>query len=67
MGQREMAFFFCMANGLRRVQRKQSHISAVLEYIHHQEHHHRKLTFQEEFIRFLKKYEIEYDERYIWQ
>ena len=44
-----------------------SHIPAVLDYIHNQEHHHRKMTFQEEFIRFLKKYEIEYDERYIWK
>ena len=44
-----------------------SHIPAVLSYIHNQERHHRKMTFQEEFIRFLKKYEIEYDERYIWK
>ena len=29
--------------------------------------HHRKISFQEEFISFLQKYGIEYDERYIWK
>jgi len=28
--------------------------------------HHRKLSFKEEFIEFLKRHEIEYDERYLW-
>jgi len=28
--------------------------------------HHRRVTFQDEFRSFLKKYEIEYDERYVW-
>jgi hypothetical protein len=32
-----------------------------------QEEHHHKTTFQDEFRRFLKKYEIEYDERYVWE
>jgi REP element-mobilizing transposase RayT len=40
---------------------------AVLEYISNQEEHHRKLSFQEEFVSFLKKHEIEYDEKYLWQ
>lgn len=40
--------------------------AAVLEYIQKQEEHHRKMTFQEEFILLLKKHGIEYDERYIW-
>ncbi len=30
------------------------------------EHNHRKVSFQEELISFLKKHEIEYDERYLW-
>jgi REP element-mobilizing transposase RayT len=38
----------------------------VKVYIANQEEHHRKVTFQEEFIAFLKRHEIEYDERYIW-
>ena len=39
----------------------------VMRYIANQEQHHRKRTFQEEFLAFLKKNNIEYDERYIWQ
>ena len=40
---------------------------AALTYIADQEEHHRKISFQEEFISFLKKHEIEYDERYLWE
>jgi REP element-mobilizing transposase RayT len=44
----------------------QSHVSQVQHYIMRQEQHHRRKTFQDEFRAFLKKYEIEYDERYVW-
>lgn len=43
-----------------------SAIPKVTEYIRNQKEHHRKVSFQEEFVRFLEKYEIEYDERYLW-
>jgi REP element-mobilizing transposase RayT len=36
------------------------------KYIFQQEEHHRKMTFQEEFLMLLKQHNIEYDERYIW-
>jgi REP element-mobilizing transposase RayT len=39
----------------------------VVAYIRTQEEHHRKMTFQEELIVFLKAHGIEYDERYIWK
>ncbi|HEX8890775.1 MAG TPA: IS200/IS605 family transposase [Pyrinomonadaceae bacterium] len=45
----------------------QSNALAVSEYIAHQEEHHRRVSFQEEFVSFLKKHGIEYDERFIWQ
>ncbi len=35
-------------------------------YIHNQEEHHKKMTFKEELILFLKEYAVEYDERYLW-
>ncbi|HNW50852.1 MAG TPA: transposase [Prolixibacteraceae bacterium] len=35
-------------------------------YIENQEAHHRKMSFKEELILFLKEYGIEYDERYLW-
>ena len=39
---------------------------AVARYIRDQEIHHRRVTFQEEFLAFLKKNGIAYDERYLW-
>jgi putative transposase len=44
-----------------------SNVSSVIRYIESQEEHHRKISFQEEFVVFLKKHGIEYDERYIWE
>ena len=43
-----------------------SEIETVVEYIANQPEHHKKRTFQEEFLAFLKKYGVEYDERYLW-
>ena len=40
---------------------------SVLDYIRDQEEHHWKLSFKEEFVAFLRKHEIEYDERYLWE
>jgi REP element-mobilizing transposase RayT len=45
----------------------QSNASAVVKYIQEQEKHHGRISFQEEFLRLLKKNNIVYDERYIWQ
>jgi putative transposase len=44
----------------------ESNVAAVSKYIATQEEHHRKRSFQEEYITFLKKNKIAYDERYIW-
>lgn len=41
-------------------------VDIVREYITNQEKHHKKLTFKEEFRKFLHKYDIDYDERYVW-
>ena len=43
-----------------------SNIEAVKKYIDHQEEHHRKRTYQEEFLELLKRHHIEFDERYLW-
>lgn len=43
-----------------------SQIPGVREYIIHQPEHHRRMTFKEEFHSLLVKYEIEFDERYVW-
>lgn len=41
-------------------------IDKVILYIENQKEHHRKKTFQNEYRGFLKKYNVEYDEKYIW-
>jgi putative transposase len=43
-----------------------SHQDNVVKYIQKQEEHHKKHTFREEYISFLKKYEIEYNEKYLF-
>ena len=45
---------------------RQSRVSATKEYIAKQEEHHRKITFKEELKGFLRKYEIDYNEKYLW-
>jgi len=44
----------------------QSDVEKVQRYILNQEAHHRRRTFKDEFRGCLKKYEVEYDERYVW-
>ena len=44
-----------------------SQIKAVATYIENQEEHHRKKTFLDEYTEMLKKFEIEYDEKYIFK
>ena len=43
-----------------------SHLGRVKAYIAGQAEHHRKRTFQEEFVLFLRRHGVEYDERYLW-
>jgi len=43
-----------------------SHVDAVIDYIKNQEQHHAVKTFREEYLDILKKYEVDYDERYIF-
>ena len=43
-----------------------SRTAAVTEYIAAQQEHHRRVTFQEEFLTFLRKNGIDYDERDLW-
>lgn len=44
-----------------------SNAPAVIKYIQNQDEHHRRVSFKEEFLAFLKKNGIPYDERYIWE
>ncbi len=44
-----------------------SQIRDIATYIENQESHHKQRTFQEEYLEFLRLFEIEYDERYIFR
>ena len=44
-----------------------SQLDKTIQYIRKQEEHHRKMSFQEEFLALLKKHRIDYDERYLWE
>ncbi|MEO6589388.1 MAG: IS200/IS605 family transposase [Pyrinomonadaceae bacterium] len=43
-----------------------SDVERTIQYINHQAEHHGKMDFKTEFLAFLKKHEIEYDEKYIF-
>jgi REP element-mobilizing transposase RayT len=44
-----------------------SQIKNVYQYIANQEEHHRKKTFKEEYLDFLRKFEIEYNEKFLFE
>jgi len=43
-----------------------SHIAETISYIRNQQEHHRDKSFQEEYVSFLKKHGIRFEERYLW-
>ena len=43
-----------------------SQLDAVIKYIKDQEEHHHKKTFKEEYLEFLKKFHVQYDEQYLF-
>ena len=44
----------------------ESDLPRLIEYLNNQHEHHRKKTFKEEYISFLEKYGVGYDEQYLW-
>ncbi len=44
-----------------------SHVDHVIDYIKDQENHHRRKSFIEEYLEFLEKFEVPFDERYIFK
>ena len=45
----------------------QSAVESVFKYIQNQEANHKKQTFKDEYLEFLKKFKVEFDEQYIFQ
>jgi putative transposase len=44
----------------------QSQVASLKRYIARQRIHHQRVTFKDEYRKFLKSYRIDYDERYVW-
>jgi REP element-mobilizing transposase RayT len=44
-----------------------SSLDKTIEYIKNQEEHHRRMTFQQEFLALLKRHRVAYDPRYLWE
>lgn len=61
-----MQFDFSWQRGYGAFSYSHSHISAVAKYIENQEAHHQTKTFKQEYIDFLEKFAIEYDDKYLF-
>ena len=57
---------FHWQNGYAAFSVSQSNVEAVRSYIHRQPEHHARLSFQDELREWLRRYEIAWDERYVW-
>jgi REP element-mobilizing transposase RayT len=45
----------------------QTHVQSVYKYILKQEQHHEKQSFKEEYLEMLKKFEVDYNEKYLFE
>lgn len=57
---------FSWQNGYGEFSYSISHIDQVVRYINNQQEHHKKRTFREEYIDFLNKFQISFDEKYLF-
>ena len=44
-----------------------SQLDGVIRYIQNQEQHHQKTTFKDEYLTYLKRYEVDFDENYLFE
>jgi putative transposase len=57
---------FCWQRGYGCFSVGHSQAAALVQYIENQAEHHRRVDFQEELRQILRRYEIAFDERYVW-
>jgi len=58
---------FYWQNGYGAFTYSKSHIDRVVKYILNQPEHHKKQTFRDEYLSLLKKFEVEYDAKYLFE
>lgn len=57
---------FAWQEGFGAFSYSKSHVPRVIKYIKNQEQHHRKVSFLDEYKKLLRRFEVEYDEKYIF-
>ena len=62
----EQSSRFAWQTGYAAFSVSESQVGVVRDYVRRQEEHHRRRSFQEELLVLLRKHEIDYDERYLW-
>ena len=62
-----LKYKFSWQKGFGAFSYSQSQLNVIANYIQNQEKHHKRKTFKEEYLEILKKFNIEYDERYVFK
>ncbi len=62
-----MSTKFSWQQGYAAFSQSRSQVPGVIKYIVNQEVHHRKISFQEEYLKMLVDFEVDFDERYIFK
>ena len=44
-----------------------SQLDDVIKYIDNQEEHHKKFSFREEYLKLLQKFDVDYDDKYLFE
>jgi putative transposase len=65
--EKELVKDFAWQTGFGAFSYSKSQASTVVNYVINQPQHHKKKTFKQEYIEFLEKFEIEYDEKYLFE
>lgn len=55
-----------MATGIGAFSVSPNHTDGLIRGITNQQEHHQKISFQDEFRQLLKRYHVDYEERYVW-
>jgi len=58
--------FFAWQGGYAGYSVSQSKVATVEKYIENQKEHHKIETFQDEYVKFLREYKVDFDEKYLW-
>ena len=65
--QRWLGCHFSWQEGYGAFSVSHSHLARVADYIHHQERHHRRRSFGDEYADFLQRHDVPFDERYVFE